>query len=406
MNSKYVCFDDIIEGSRVYVNLFDKEIKITHSNDKLSGEKLGDYTVADYLRVQRSSNHKAIIGVVTTYNCNLRCSYCYEKGYQNRNLVMDCCMVHRIIEFIKAYIRAYNLTDLRIIFTGGEPLLRKDLVVDMAKELNAYMREGSVSFRFSIVTNGTIDFSEFIPLLQSYGLDLVQISLDGSEEIHNLRRKATFNAFKKSLDFISKISRYKEITTVIRTNIDDQNIGDIKNMLEVLKASTESENLLFSFVDTEETICEREDSLKSNKNIISSNILSAYELIKKYGFKSINISPFHHGCMNIVEEGCFIDPSGAVFKCGGMLGHQSEMVGNVDDLKKLVCSVKKYIDIKIKDECHDCSLFPACGGGCIYQKHYNVACDIVYKERILSRLRNRTIIYLSEKEIIKLNQHL
>ena len=84
MNSKYVCFDDIIEGSRVYVNLFDKEIKITHSNDKLLGEKLGDYTVADYLRVQRSSNHKAIIGVVTTYNCNLRCSYCYEKGYQKK----------------------------------------------------------------------------------------------------------------------------------------------------------------------------------------------------------------------------------------------------------------------------------------------------------------------------------
>lgn len=401
MDKLYICFDDIIDNKNVYVNLFDKKIQIASKKTEGPRGTLDNEMVQNYITNLRCNNRRAVIGVVTTYDCNLCCTYCYEKGFQNRNLAITEETYSDIVKYIKKYICLYKLTDLRILFTGGEPTLKKDIIIKISKEISSYCHKLNINFCFSIVTNGTINFIDIVPQLCLYGLDIIQISLDGPEEIHNNRRLAEFNAFQKSVSFISQLTNVAQLSVIIRTNIDEHNAKYVEDMLSEISPYIEGRNVFFDFIQTEEPLCNRNNEVSKQKKEVD-DILKAYRSIKKFGFKLVKVNPFHSECANSVEEGCFVDPSGNIYKCGGMLGNGKESLGSIKNTSSLKENVKKYIDIKVSDECLSCNLFPICGGGCIYQKHYGKQCNDEYKSRVLLKLKERTILYLAEKDIINI----
>ncbi len=401
MNKLYICLDDIIDNKNVYVNLFDKKIQITSKETEEPKGTIDSGMVKDYITNLRCNNRKAVIGVVTTYECNLCCTYCYEKGFQNRNLILTEEICLNIIRYIKEYIHLYDLSDLRILFTGGEPTLKKDAIIKISKEISNYCQRLNINFCFSIVTNGTIDFIDIIPQLRSYGLDIVQVSLDGPEEIHNKRRLAGFNAFKKSISFISQLTSIENLSIIIRTNVDGHNAKYIDAMLSEISQYIEGRNVFFDFVQTEEPLCNRNNKISEQKKEVN-DMLEAYRSIRKFGFKLVKVNPFHRECANFVEEGCFVDPGGEIYKCGGMLGHETESICNIKNITCLKDYVRKYIDAKVYDECLSCNLFPICGGGCIYQKHYSEQCNDEYKKQVQLKLKTRTTLYLAERNIINI----
>lgn len=72
--------------------------------------------------------------VVPTYNCNLRCTYCYERTYKidnikEKNLLQIIDRQFDIIDnIVEKYrmnnLKYYNPKDIRITIMGGEPLLK------------------------------------------------------------------------------------------------------------------------------------------------------------------------------------------------------------------------------------------------------------------------------------------
>lgn len=123
-----------------------------------------------------------------TTKCNLNCKYCIS----NSNMSGDYGLsTEKAIEIINQLGR---IGVNRLDFTGGEPLVRKDL-----KELIKCSKDNNIN---TIVTTNTLLLNdENIEWLKL--ADLVQISIDGPESIHNFQRNA--NVYNKTIENIAKL---------------------------------------------------------------------------------------------------------------------------------------------------------------------------------------------------------
>ena len=104
-----------------------------------------------------------------TNRCNLNCLYCKKEGIPESNYEMT---KEEILELIY---QAKKFKVKKVKFSGGEPLIRKDLV-----EIIESIPKGMVK---SISTNGILLNEGLIKKLYDAGLDEVVISLDSLKKI-------------------------------------------------------------------------------------------------------------------------------------------------------------------------------------------------------------------------------
>jgi len=156
-----------------------------------------------------------------TRQCNLVCAHCYASaGNQKSTGEMDTTEG-------KAFIQ--DLAEFRvpvILFSGGEPLIRKDFF-----ELAEFARQQGL--RVAISTNGTLISRETAGKLKDIGFAEVGISLDGSEANNDHFRgkkgayQAALNGIRNSLEFGLRVSLRLTIT---RFNVDE--IPSIMQLVE------------------------------------------------------------------------------------------------------------------------------------------------------------------------------
>lgn len=100
-----------------------------------------------------------------TSRCNIRCFYCHHDGVIPQEYEMTPYEIERIATVAK------NLGIRKIRLSGGEPLIRKD-IVDITRKISA------LGFNdVSITTNGTL-LEEYSEQLKEAGLNRVNISFD------------------------------------------------------------------------------------------------------------------------------------------------------------------------------------------------------------------------------------
>ncbi len=101
--------------------------------------------------------------ISVTSKCNLKCIYCHREGETSVGDEMD---VEEITKICRAF---YDLGVEKVKITGGEPLLRKD-IVEIVQEMPPFKE-------ISMVTNGT-KLSKLAHDLKEAGLNRVNVSLD------------------------------------------------------------------------------------------------------------------------------------------------------------------------------------------------------------------------------------
>ena len=105
-----------------------------------------------------------------TYRCPLRCPYCSNPTrYPSRDRELNT------EEWLRVFGEAEQAGVLHVLLSGGEPLLRRDLV-----ELVAARRKAGLYT--NLITSGLGLTAGRAARLQAVGLDSVQISLQGDEE--------------------------------------------------------------------------------------------------------------------------------------------------------------------------------------------------------------------------------
>lgn len=122
-------------------------------------------------------NIKSNIQIMLTRKCPLRCSYC---PIPKKESDMSDSVCKRAIDLLFTS----RKKNLRVDFTGGEPLLRFEL---LKKAINYSIRLAKANGKkvsFYIVTNAIYLSKEVINFLDKKDV-LLEISIDGKEELHN-----------------------------------------------------------------------------------------------------------------------------------------------------------------------------------------------------------------------------
>ena len=146
--------------------------------------------VNKYLRVYSSEfPHPYWIYLSPSHNCNLDCLMCGVKHVE-KGVELSSEVIKKVIDEIADW-----PNDKVLMFTGGEPLLRKDIF-----ELIDYSVSRGIPTE--MVSNGTLIEERIAEKIINSGLQNIAISLDGvNSETHDLigNRKGSYNLAIKAI---------------------------------------------------------------------------------------------------------------------------------------------------------------------------------------------------------------
>jgi len=171
--------------------------------------------------LQFSADKKPVVVWNITRRCNLRCVHCYAHAREEAGTDELTTEQGRIL-----------LDDLAafgvpvVLFSGGEPLARRDL-----PELAAYAV--GKGMRAVISTNGTLISAAVARTLKDIGLSYVGISLDGMQEVND-RFRAVPGAFRAALDGIRNCQA-AGIKVGLRFTINRFNVQEIPGIFDLIE---------------------------------------------------------------------------------------------------------------------------------------------------------------------------
>jgi len=158
----------------------------------------------------------------STRTCNLKCVHCYTDS-ENLNYKGELTT-----DEAKKMIKDLgNFRVPAILFSGGEPLIRKDLF-----DLAAYALDQGVKPTLS--TNGTLISQEVAQRLKNIGFTYVGISLDGIGEVNDKFRgmKGAFEramrGFKNCVEVDQRVG--------LRLTLTKRNYEDLDNIFDFIEA--------------------------------------------------------------------------------------------------------------------------------------------------------------------------
>jgi 12,18-didecarboxysiroheme deacetylase len=170
--------------------------------------------------LQFSADKKPVVVWNVTSACNLRCVHCYaSERTQSPELSTD--EGRELIANLEDYGTPV------VLFSGGEPLMRKDLPELIRQTVRSGMRA-------VISTNGTLITRDLAMELSDYGLSYIGVSLDGLEEVNDSFRGVP-GAFRAALKGIENAMR-EGIKVGLRFTMNRRNASEIPKILELMKA--------------------------------------------------------------------------------------------------------------------------------------------------------------------------
>ena len=171
--------------------------------------------------LQFSADKKPVVVWNMTQRCNLRCLHCYSRSenieYGNE------LRTEEGIELIDDLAR-FGVPV--ILFSGGEPLMRRDFPL-----LASHARE--MGMRVVLSTNGTLIDREMARVLREIDLSYVGVSLDGMRETND-RFRGVKGAFDAALRGIRNC-QMEGIKVGLRFTINKKNVSDVPLIFDLLK---------------------------------------------------------------------------------------------------------------------------------------------------------------------------
>lgn len=164
-----------------------------------------------------------VIQISLTYRCNIKCRMCGLTNLFPQEEELELSQIMRIID--QASIYGVD----QVVFTGGEPFLRKDLF----KICEYCHSKGMLSV---ITTNGTLIDMAVAEKISRAKVDHIHISLDGLEETNDFYRgKGVFRQIVEAIEILNEEREKRHRFSLgIAFTVMEKNVQD---MHEVLKLS-------------------------------------------------------------------------------------------------------------------------------------------------------------------------
>jgi radical SAM protein with 4Fe4S-binding SPASM domain len=151
-----------------------------------------------------------------TEKCNLVCTHCYQSGTRSEmSLGQIKSAIDNVKDAVQSWVQEYQMEIVPgFHFTGGEPLLRRDLwdILDYSR---------NYGFSLAIMTNGALINQEIAKIIKQSGVAEVQVSLEGTQGTHDaVRGKGSFSKAMTGITHLLDAGVYTHINvTLSRLNM-------------------------------------------------------------------------------------------------------------------------------------------------------------------------------------------
>src|SRR5688500_1183681 len=125
---------------------------------------------------------RLLVNLKIVERCNLNCTYCYffngeDQSYQSHPKHLSREKVVEKVRYIELGCEDLNITELNMIFDGGEPLIYSRANFDWMCTLFSETFPSTVSIHYILQSNGTLIDDKWAKLLLKHNDD-VGISID------------------------------------------------------------------------------------------------------------------------------------------------------------------------------------------------------------------------------------
>ncbi|MFW5913396.1 MAG: GTP 3',8-cyclase MoaA [Candidatus Hadarchaeota archaeon] len=152
-----------------------------------------------------------------TDRCNLNCFYCHNEGCRNADREMETGEISDLIEI------ATDFGIRKVKFTGGEPLIRKD-ILEILESISDFKLDD-----VSITTNG-IGLNDLAEDLYGAGLDRVNVSLDtlNPRKYEEITGKPKLREVKKGIESAVETGLTPvKLNTILISGFNENEVEDL-----------------------------------------------------------------------------------------------------------------------------------------------------------------------------------
>ena len=192
--------------------------------------------VAEIKRRYRKARRDApvVVTIAVTYDCNLRCFYCYENRRSER---LEAADVDRILSRLDTSMEKAQQRTVHVDWYGGEPLLNLEFIEYASPRLREHVAARNFAYSASIISNGTRWPDDPAAFVRRHAIREVQISFDGARGQHN-KYRAFHDQRGSSFDEAVRVvdALVSECKVNVRLNLDANSARTVSRFLEFTMA--------------------------------------------------------------------------------------------------------------------------------------------------------------------------
>lgn len=409
-----------------WVNLGDTEAKnflVNHNflfKDKEEELLLIEKKIEQYHK--ELDKNPTLYGLCLTYDCNLRCPYCYENGIGRKNTIMSKESIRQILQGIAKRNEQLQKEHSLVVLFGGEPFMEcnREAVQYFFEEAERFCKKEKASGRNSrivLFSNG-FELAGFLPLLERYKgeIDSVMLTLNGIKPIHDSLKRSPDgeSSFERTSDVIAKLLEMGILVNV-RCDVDKSNIRWLPQVADYVMERGWSDNPLFRYYISpikwyDPAVCLSEGGLLKSfvklDGIYGGKLSRVFELgalrivhniSSMFESQSDNSKIAYLYCEAVKKQQYIFGTDGYLYKCLSSIGKPELAFGEYKD------GIRIYEDKEERwsarnvlrlPKCRECRFAFICGGGCALQAEksgnfYDSECEDV---------KNILDVYLNAKQ--------
>lgn len=300
-----------------------------------------------------------------TERCNLRCAYCYAD--RGETAIPD--MTEELA------LEAVSLCcpeggSLRIQFTGGEPLLRLEIM----EAVSAFGRATGRRLRLAVQTNGSLLTPDVCRRLAAMEC-AVGVSLDGLASANTLRvlpgGDPAFTAAVQGIRSLGAAGLRCNLTTVV-TRVSAPYLGQLPDLALWLGNVTGVGLDLFRPLGRGEgqTLAPTEEALEQGLRALIRRTREVQEAGAPFRLRELERFRRRQACGGCHGIYCYaqtdwslaVDGAGDCWPCSSLAGNPRCFLGNLRN--GLPRRPRTELRLNAPETCIACEAFPLCGGGC------------------------------------------
>lgn len=282
--------------------------------------------------------------ITLTHRCNYKCIYCHMEGEEPSYEELTPEEIERVIKV------AVKLGIKRIKFTGGEPLIKKDLLEIIERTSSI---EGLVDV--AITTNGSL-LKQIAKKLAEAKLKRINVNLPSIRE--ETYRKITNSEYtpKQIVEGIIEAKKFGikliKVNTVVLKGINDSEIYDLMEF-------TKRENLILQLIELENiginndfflkhyldlSLIEERLKMEAKEVIVRRNMQNRRRYILKNGEEVEIVKPYENGSFCSACTRIRLTADGKIKTClmrnDNLIDISKILKSNLSDVELIKCFIK------------------------------------------------------------------